>query len=170
MPTELTVERLREVLSYDAETGLLTWRVRMTRNGSRGIGDSAGYLAKTGYLVISLYGQNYQAHRLVWLYVHGEWPPLYIDHVNRCRSDNRISNLRSVTRAQNGQNRTLNATSKSKHTGVHWNTREGKWIANIYAHGVKKCLGYFDDKLAASDAYLKAKRELHEYWATEVAA
>ena len=96
----LTAERLREALSYNPETGLFTRRIRCGRIAP---GEIAGTIALNGYITISLDGRRYYAHRLAWLYVHGEWPQkLY--HTNRDRADNRIANLRESTHAHNSAN------------------------------------------------------------------
>jgi hypothetical protein len=87
--TELTAERLRELLNYDPDTGVFTWRVRPVH--SHRVGDIAGSVRTTrGYRLIGVAGRVYKAHRLAWLYMMGEWPKDQIDHINRDPSDNRF--------------------------------------------------------------------------------
>lgn len=100
----LTAERLRELLTYDPETGEFRWRY--TR-GCRARGQIAGTVTCLGYLTIAIDGRKYKAHRLAWLHVHGEWPYPEIDHINRIKLDNRLVNLRRATRAENNANRVV---------------------------------------------------------------
>jgi hypothetical protein len=94
----LTAERLREILGYDPETGLFT---RLVRTGRIRAGEVAGTAHSRGYRSIVIDGRVYLSHRLAWLYVHGEWPPEQIDHINRNRADNRLVNLRAAKQSQN---------------------------------------------------------------------
>lgn len=109
---------LRELLDYDPASGVFRWR--HTTRGYVQKGRVAGCYTKNWYVNICVRGRNYGAHRLAWLYVHGEWPPKFIDHVNGDLSDNRIANLRPATRAQNGANRKLESNSSSGLKGVSW--------------------------------------------------
>ena len=106
----LTQERLKELLHYDPETGVFRWKVDRPKGVK--IGNKAGTLDQDGYRKISLDGKRFYAHRLVWLYVHGEFPFDQIDHKNRVPDDNRLVNLRQAT---SGENR---ANSKTTHLGM----------------------------------------------------
>ena len=103
-PQILTALRLHSLLRYESDTGVFTWRIR---SNSRAAKDQrAGCLCKAlGYVLIGIDGKMYYAHRLAWLYVHGKWPGQVIDHINRVRNDNRICNLRDVSRAVNNANK-----------------------------------------------------------------
>src|SRR5687768_4110898 len=122
----LTAERLRELLDYDPDTGVFRWKTRPVRAeylrtdrawNSRFAGRPAGTLVK-GYVCILIYRRSYRAHRLAWLYVHGEWPRNELDHEHGNRADNRIEKLRSATRGQNMQNRKPNSNNTSGYPGV----------------------------------------------------
>ncbi len=139
--------RLRAVLEYDPDTGGFTWT-----KGNK----PAGYLHSSGYVLIRIDGVSYRAHRLAWLYVHGVWPEDQIDHINRTRADNRISNLREATPQGNAANRGARAGSKSGYPGVTWYARYNKWQACRRHGGKIKHLGYFDCPDAAHAAYLAA--------------
>ena len=104
-------ERLRELLDYDPETGVLTWRVR--RRGRAKAGRVAGTLKKRGSLEVKVDGVRYQVHRLVWKIQKGKDPAALLDHWNRRPGDNRFSNLREADRHENVRNANLNRPSRS---------------------------------------------------------
>lgn len=85
-----------------------------------------------------------------------------IDHINRNKTDNRIANLRSVSRSVNQQNNGLRADNKSGFVGVHWLSTKSRWRAVITLNGKKHLLGSFASKEAAAEAYAKAKASLHD--------
>jgi len=98
------IERIKELLTYDPDSGELQWGV--SRGGSAPKGSVAGRLLKTGYLQVGMDGEQWMAHRLCWAMHHGADPhPLTIDHINRNKSDNRICNLRAVSQGVNNHNR-----------------------------------------------------------------
>lgn len=155
---ELTAQRLREVLSYDAVTGVFTRRVR-SGNGVK-VGDVAGGKHGGGYITISVLGRKYLAHRLAWLYVHGQWPAGEIDHIDGRRDRNTFANLRDVSRSVNQQNQ-RQSRSDSTH-GFFGVTRNGTgWAARIWIGGKHFHLGTFDAPELAQIAYINAKRQLH---------
>lgn len=113
--SRLTVSKARELLTYDAESGSLKWRLR---TGNKVPPDlTAGYVDHEGYRVIRIDGVNFRAHRVIWLMAHGEWPSAMIDHVNGDRSDNRLANLRQATNAQNQMNKKARTTGASGFKG-----------------------------------------------------
>src|ERR1700735_5474446 len=105
----LTHERLLQALKYERKTGLFFWKIR-----GRGIrtGAEAGCTRSDGYVVITLDGRHYLAHRLAVVYVTGGWPLDEVDHRNTIKSDNRWRNLRQATHAQNSHN----ASAKKNNT------------------------------------------------------
>ena len=138
----ITQERLKDLLSYDPETGIFTW-LKPT-NCSIRVGASFGSAHHTGYITAHLDHKHYATHRLAWLYVHGEWPE-FIDHINHVRNDNRIVNLRNVTKIENGRNQKLRSTNKSGVMGVYWDKGASKWRAVITHNNKKVHLGWFKD-------------------------
>jgi hypothetical protein len=157
----ITQERLKQVLHYAPDTGVFTWKV-----GKRGCsaGSVAGHVCKRDkYRLIGVDTKLYFAHRLVWLYMYGSFPKNQIDHINRNRSDNRLSNLRDATNAQNSQNASLRKDSTSKVRGVHWYKRRSKWQVYINVNGRRSFIGYFSDKSDAVAAYSAAARERHPF-------
>jgi hypothetical protein len=147
------------MLRYDPDTGSFTWLACAAAQVKPGA--KAGRLNSQGYTEISISSRKYQAHRLAWLYMTGAWPEHTIDHINGVRSDNRIQNLRDVTRAVNLQNqRRAAVTNKAGLLGVR--EFKNRWRAQITVNGTQRDLGYFDTAQLAHDAYLQAKRQLHE--------
>lgn len=159
--TSLTVARLREVLHYEPETGVFTWKVRASSRGCAG--SAAGSLHRAGYLVVKVDNRLHQAHRLAWLHVYGVWPPEDVDHINRTRDDNRIVNLRLASRAENCQNTGMRRNNKLGCKGVCWNARAQKWQAQIMRQSQNLHLGYFDDINHAIAARKKAEEQLHPF-------
>lgn len=153
----ITAERLRELLSYDPETGLFHWRISYRRTKT---GDRAGAFSH-GYVAIMTDGYLNRAHRLVWLYVHGRWPLNQIDHVNGNRADNRLENLREADSKINGQNKQVaQANNTTGFLGVSFKRK--KFRARIKVNGRQLALGSFNTPEAAHEAYLIAKRQHHE--------
>lgn len=157
----LKAEQLRRIVSYNAETGDFPW---LQNRGGRRAGAKAGTVRKgmrKPDILICVRKKQYLAHRLAWLYVHGEFPKGDIDHINGDPSDNRISNLRDVSHRTNMENRKgAQANNKTRKLGVSPDGR-GKLRATIQVDGKHKHLGTFVDADKAHEAYLKAKRELH---------
>ena len=150
---KLTAERAREVLEYDPDTGMFTWKI--ARPGCVA-GAVAGTINGDGYVQIEIDFVLHKAHRLAWLIVTGEWPKGQIDHINRVRTDNRWCNLRDATPLDNSRNRTPNAGSKSGVVGV---TAAGKkWSAYIGVDNRTIRLGRFDDLADAVAARMSAER------------
>lgn len=159
----LTQARLKSLLSYDAETGVFHWSQIQPKSKTK-VGAVAGGLLKTGYWRIKIDGKTYKAHRLAWMYVHGSFPSAYLDHINGDTLDNRLSNLREASNQENQQN-IKRAFKSSSHgvLGATWNCQAKKWSARIKTEHKRVHLGYFDTAEQAGDAYLKAKRAMHQF-------
>ena len=155
---ELTQARLKELLSYDPDTGVFVW-IKKTNNRIL-IGSVAGS-PDEGYWYIRIDGKNHRAHRLAWLYVYGEFPDGFIDHMNRERADNRISNLRIATRSVNGQNRKIHNNNTSGIPGVCWHNRKQKWYAKVTNNRKHKHLGSFDTIEKAIAARKAAEKKFY---------
>ena len=159
------LERANKALAYDPETGKFHWLARPDRSpqwNGRYAGTEAGSLiASTGYLSIRLDSKAYQAHHLAWLIVHGNLPPVSIDHINRDKTDNRIANLRLATLAENNLNAPIRSNNTSGFKGVSLHRATGKWMAMIAVGGRSTYLGLFASKQEAADAYAAAGRRLH---------
>jgi hypothetical protein len=155
----VSVEELRERLSYDPETGVLRWR-----KGRRRI---AGYRKKNGYREIECRYKRQSiyllAHRVAWAIVMGAWPRDQIDHRNGNRDDNRLANLREATAAENQQNRARARGPIRQHTGLLGASKaprcKDRWRAHMHGH----YLGTFGSSEEAHQAYLAAKAKYHQF-------
>lgn len=157
---ELTAKRVRDLFDYDPLTGAMLRRV--TRGGTARKGALAGHKTKEGYLSTRVDGRAYFNHRLIWLLVTGRWPNNFIDHINGVRDDNRLANLRDVTRTCNGENlHQAHADNPSGFLGVHWYARTKSFQAKLYTGGKHIHLGLYATPEAAHAAYLAAKHQLH---------
>ena len=157
---------LLSALRYDAESGSFFWKIKKNSYGGKvSVGSVAGHVNKNGYISIRLNGQLHLAHRLAWFYVHREWPPLEIDHVNGCPSDNRLSNLRCVDSSQNGFNTKTRKDNVSGHKGVSWGKSVNKWVVRIGVNGKYKHLGCFSDLSDAVCARKEAEALYHGEYA-----
>lgn len=151
----LTQARLKEVLHYDARTGVFVWRQPAGRWGRIPAGTVAGNISHPG-ICIRIDGKLYLAHRLVWLYVFGRWPDDQIDHRDLDRTNNALLNLREANNSQNQGNQPLDKTNKSGYKGVSWSKSCNKWLANISIDNKSKYLGLFDTPEDAHAAYVAA--------------
>lgn len=158
----LTQERVRELLVYNAKTGIFRWRKNAGRYGRIPAGTLAGGRTKEGYLRIGVDGVCYFATRLIWVYVHGHFPPDQVDHRNRNPSDDRLSNLRLATQSQNKANSRLYRNNSSGFKGVSYERARDSWVAFIKFGGERrKWLGRYKTKEAAYAAYCVASKEIH---------
>lgn len=142
----ITQARLREVLNYDATSGVFYW-VSSRKGVKTTKGLVAGCVADycgTQYIKIRVDRKLYFAHRLAWLWVHGEWPNPEVDHINRNGLDNRLVNLRLATSSQNKINRVVKNPNGFK--GV--TKRGNRWIAQC-----KGYLGSYDTPEEAAAAF-----------------
>jgi len=142
------LKSLKDQLSYDQDSGLFYWKVKKRGfGGGVDVGSIAG-TPKEGYVKINCDQKQYRAHRLAWIFVHGEFPPsgYEIDHINGVRSDNRLCNLRLVTRSQNNMNMTTSVSNKSGHRGVSFRKDTKRWHARICIENETILLGNFDTK------------------------
>lgn len=151
----MDVEYLRSILSYDPDTG--EFRRLVARPGYRA-GSIAGSIDAYGYIAIKIDGRSYKAHRLAWLYVHGAWPALHLDHIDEDKANNKITNLREATHQQNRCNRGAQKNNTSGYKGVWWHKGHGKWCSRVQVSRRTVWSGSFSCPKEAHRAYTEAAR------------
>jgi len=162
----MDLARLTELLDYNPETGLFTWKVTAGK-GLAGMAAGSVRRHKTcshyTTIDIGVDGKLYRAHRLAWLYVHGDLPDKEIDHIDGDGTNNRIANLRLATHKQNGENVKLRKDNRSGRRGVSFHPASGLWRARVSHHGRELCSYHksFDDAAMAADA---ARKELYSHY------
>ena len=154
----LTQSRLKELFDYCPDTGIFVRKVNRSNTKKDEI---AGCLGK-GYYKIRIDDVLYLSHRLAWLYVYGTLPE-FVDHINRISTDNRIDNLRPVTKAQNQQNHGIPKNNKSGYLGVSWDKARNKWSACIQHNNKTIGLGRYADIQMAYKAYQEAAKKYHTH-------
>ena len=149
---QITQKRLKELFKY--ENGLLI-RIVKTSNNTK-VGDVVGTSTDTaGYAIVTIDGAIQKVHRMIWIYHNGAIEDKYIiDHKDRNKSNNKIENLRKVTKQENS----FNSNAK----GYYYHKKLKKWRAMIGIDGVRKSLGCFETEAEAKVAYQNAKKELHK--------
>ena len=158
---ELSKERADFLFDYDEFTGVLTWKNKPSPRANRVIlGSVAGNLfCDDRYLQTSVDQKKYMVHRIIWLISYGCFPAEQIDHIDGNGLNNRLSNLREVSDAENKKNLPMRSDNKSGVTGVSWHRKANKWISQIQVKGENNYLGIFtnlEDALKArSEAEIK---------------
>ena len=166
----VSVDQLRELLDYNAASGVLTWRQRDPRLfkskrdcqawNTRYAGKPANHVHTLGYVVVRLLGRAYKGHRIAYAIYHGRWPKLQIDHINGVKTDNRISNLREVDNQTNAMNTKTHRHNTSGAPGVYWHKRDRKWVARIGTTKAGSFIGAFKSFEDAVAARKRAEQDL----------
>ncbi len=172
------IDFLKECFSYNAFSGQILWNERPKSHFSNDTywrmwntshaWKIAGSPMTNGYLMVQIRHGGIKtgilAHRIAWAITHGHWPD-WLDHANGNRQDNRITNLRKATSAQNAWNTLRNG---GKHpAGVAMPKRSRKFIARITVNGTCTHIGSFDTAYEAHAAYVKARNEIHKEFSVE---
>lgn len=140
---QISKKTIRKNLYYDPKTGIFTRR--LANCNSVKVGEVAGGVDAEGYLVIRINKTKYMAHRLALIYTHGKKAikNKFADHINHNRMDNRLENLRIVTKQENSQNRLRSKNNTSSVSGVHFAKHCNKWQSRISIQGERINLGLF---------------------------
>jgi hypothetical protein len=148
----IDLDRVRQLLSYCPESGTFTW-LQNRKGGSARIGNAAGHQRPDGYSHITVDGQRHYSHRIAWVIEKGPIPDgMEIDHIDQDPSNNRLSNLRLVTRAVNRKNRSRDSRNKSGVNGVYWASHANAWGAQIRVDRKTTHIGYFKSLAEAAQA------------------
>ena len=172
-----SIEILNQLVWYEPEDGLLFWLPRTPEmfepsprrtqdhkaanwNANNAWKEAFGNMEPNGYKAGNIKGSRFYAHRIIWKIVYGA-DPEFIDHINGVRTDNRIENLRSVTKAENGRN-CRPSPKASFPMGVRPSVTAGKWCASISVGNKSVHLGTFPG-LDAAVAARKAAEEKYGF-------
>lgn len=173
-----TQARVNEYFNYDPETGIFTVKERPASDFSNtaiyrrhlaAVGSVPGSVIPDGYIKIYMDGHYFNAHRLAWLAVHGEWvkyPEYEIDHIDGDPSNNRLANLRKVSKSDNQRNAGMRVNNTSSIHGVNWKPKynstpgDGRWVARIWNGPKHVYLGAFKTLKEAQIARRAAERVL----------
>ena len=160
---DMTWEDISAIFRYDPETGYIWWTDHYTVQAER-VNERAGNTHSSGRMYVNVGKRRILAHRMAWFLYYKEWPKDQIDHINHDQMDNRILNLRAATLSQNQQNHIrAKCNNATQLLGVSYKVGKGKYTAQITLEGKTYHLGTFEDKYTAHQAYLTAKRKLHEF-------
>ena len=147
----ITNVQLKLLVLYDPDKGLF---VRQVIGRGVKVGAILGTFDKTtGYIRICVEGQKYWAHRLAWFYMTGEWPVKYVDHKDRCKTNNKWNNLRSATQTLQNANSRIRIDNTTGYKGVSFDRNRKRFRANIGCNNEDYSLGYFDSAEEAALAY-----------------
>lgn len=147
-----SIELIRAWFAYDPEAGTLS-RI-MKRKSS--IPDKVNMDRGRVYF----FGVLYQVTHIIWVVYHGKWPDEFIDHIDHNRRNNRITNLREATRAQNGWNR-IEQNKNGKGVTFRPERKDRPWQAQIQANNEKIHLGFYTTKEEAAESYRQATIKYH---------
>ena len=149
---------------FDHKDGHLYWKKVAHPNKQYLVGQEAGSIHATGYRHVTWQGKVHKVHRLIFLLEHG-YMPKEIDHINGDRQDNRLKNLREVTRSQNQCNRFVLANNTSGYAGVSWHKKSKSWVVRLMKDGKTKAIGYFKDLELAGLVSAEARSLYHGVYA-----
>ena len=151
---KIAFDAVNELLAYDPEKGIFTWKVN--RGGRAKAGTEAGAVMSNGYIAIRVNNTLYYAHRLAWFMIYGEWPSKHIDHIDNNPDNNQIANLREATQSENMQNRKTYSNNKSGFKGVSFHDPSAKFRAQIRIDGKNTFIGSYPTAELAHKAYVEA--------------
>lgn len=142
---------------FEYRDGVLYWK---TPNSNRlKVGDPAGYIDGRGYLRTNFDGSMKANHIIIWTMHFGEPDPeLCLDHIDRDKLNNKLENLREITRTQNN----LNSDTRILARGTSYDKTRNKWKAQISFENKNTLIGRYDTEQEAHEAYLAVYKELHD--------
>lgn len=158
----ITQEAIKEWFEY--RDGRLYWKKVTHPNKQYLVGQKVGSTHKTGYRHVTWANKTWKVHRLIFVLHHG-YLPKEIDHINGDRSDNRIENLRAVTRSENQCNRPILPSNTSGYAGVSWHKKSQAWVVRVMKNGKSHLIGYFKELELAGLVSAEARSIYHGVYA-----
>lgn len=157
MKKKLTQKRLRELLDYNPETGIFTWRVKKAPRLK--IGEEAGWIGDR-YRQIGIDRNLYSASRLAWLYMEGFLPEgIEVDHIDRVKSNNKWENLRLISHACNAKNIGLKSHNVTGVNGVCFDKARNAWLVQMQHNGERVVRKRFKTKIDAIICRWESEKE-----------
>ena len=132
---------IKKLFMYDKNSGKLFWRYKKAERLC--LDQEAGSNTNKGYLSVMIDGINYFVHRIVWIYEKGFSPENCIDHIDRNKKNNRISNLRHVSLSCNSRNSKVSSNNKTGVKGVSYDKENNKYRSSISFNGNVYNLGRY---------------------------
>jgi HNH endonuclease len=163
----LTLERLLELMDFDAEAGRFTWRGKphpRNRHAGKEAGTPVTRNGKT-YWAIKIDGKMYKRGRLAYFVTHGKMPFPCVDHRDSDSLNDRPDNLREATVLQNSWNHKPYKRRIKLPMGVRIIAWSGRYQARINCNKQQIHLGAFDTPEEAHAVYLEKRRELFKEFA-----
>jgi hypothetical protein len=163
--TDLTADFVRNRFWYEPWTGQLSYRI--PPNSCYKQGDPVGTKTLKGYIRVVIDWKHYLSHRIIWLWMTGEWPEFEIDHIDGNKANNKWSNLRKAQSFQNMHYKGVQINNTSGFKGV-WKSSAHRWCAEIKIRGIKHIVGHYDTPEEASKARNAfAKKALGKFYFKE---
>lgn len=145
---------VKECFDYNPLNGVLTWKERPITHfnterswktfNSQKKGKEISTKGNHGYLQVAINKKIYLAHRICVLWMTGEMPE-FVDHEDHDRTNNKWSNLKTVSQQQNNKNLKMRKTNTSGVTGVRWCNRDNLWTSRIQVNYKNINLGSFSN-------------------------
>ena len=162
--TDLELQNLANSLFfYDGEN--LLWKIRQAKRLK--IGDIAGGIHPDGHRYVSFNGKNTGVHRIIFLIEYGKFPE-EVDHKDGNGLNNKISNLRPSTKAQNQQNKGIYKNNTSGCKGISWKESKKTWVVRVQTNKNRKYIGSFKDLELAELVAMEARNKYHKEFARNV--
>jgi HNH endonuclease len=150
---------IKRCISYNPETGLLTWVEKYSKYSKCNVGDTVGTLNSKLAWHFSFCDKDFLSHRVAWFLYYGVWPQKFIDHKDKDPTNNKLINLREANRVQNSANRKPSYLGSSKYLGVCYSKATNKWQVSIGSP--RKYLGQFTTEKEAALVYNTAAKEIY---------
>lgn len=154
---EIRYKEVAKLFTYDREAGVLYWRIKVHNKIRHNYVAGSVKGTNDGYRQVSIKGKLYHEHRIIMMLCFGHIPEnAEIDHINHTRNDNRLANLRFVTRSENRRNQSVNSKNTSGVTGVCFLKARKKYMSQISVDRENIYLGLFDTLEEAAAARAEA--------------